>query len=51
VVKLPFFVILQISDGSILETNGTQLEKSHLRSTTKSPNAFKEAIISENKNI
>ena len=42
----PFLVILQMSDGSIFETSGTQLVKSHLRSTTKSPSAVKDASIS-----
>ncbi len=44
--SLPFFEILQMSDGSIRETRGSQLVKSHFKSTTKSPRFFKDLIIS-----
>jgi hypothetical protein len=45
-IEAPFLEILQMSDGRILDTNGSQLVKSHFRSTTKSPSFFNEAIIS-----
>ena len=44
---IPFFDILQISEGRILDTRGNQELKSHLRSTTKSPSFFKDSIISD----
>ena len=44
---IPFFDILQISEGRILDTRGNHELKSHLRSTTKSPSFFKDSIISD----
>lgn len=45
-IHAPFLEILQMSDGRMRDTKGSQDVKSHLRSTTKSPNFFRELIIS-----